>query len=46
METTYKNSAHEITLENAVNAYKYGIATIVNDGKHITLKLEEEVYEE
>ena len=33
MKMTYENAAEEITLEEAINAYKYGIATIITDGK-------------
>lgn len=40
MKTKFNNSAKELTLENAINAYRYGIATKVNDGKHITLEIE------
>ena len=41
MNVTYENAAKEITLEQAVEAYKHGIAVEVNDGKDITLEIEE-----
>ncbi len=41
MKTTYKNVAKELTLEQAIKAYEAGIAVIVNDGRDITLEIEE-----
>lgn len=41
MNLTYKNSAKELTLEQAIKAYEAGIAVIVNDGKDVTLEIEE-----
>lgn len=38
----YKNSAKDITLEQAVNAYKVGIRLEINDGKDITMSIEKE----
>ena len=40
MSLTYKNAAKEMTLEQAINVYKYGIATIINDGKDVTFEIE------
>lgn len=45
MKTVYKDSAKAVTLKHAIAAYRYGIATIINDGKDITLELEEMDYE-
>lgn len=42
MNLTYKNSAKELTLEQAIKAYEAGIAVIVNDGKDVTLEIEKE----
>lgn len=39
---TYKDSAKDITLEQAVEAYKVGIVLEVNDGQHVTMSIEKE----
>lgn len=38
----WKNTTKEVTLGQAVNAYKNGIVLEVNDGKDITVKIEKE----
>lgn len=38
--TIFKNSAKDFTLEQAVKAYKEGIAIAVNDGKDLTITIE------
>ena len=38
----YKDSAKDITLEQAVDAYRVGITLEVNDGKDITMSVEKE----
>ena len=40
MKVTYENAAKEITLEQAINAYKYGIATIITDGRDVAFEIE------
>ncbi|HLS53927.1 MAG TPA: hypothetical protein VK031_08135 [Tissierellaceae bacterium] len=42
MSITYENSAKEITLGQAIDAHKHGIAVIVNDGRDITVVIEKE----
>lgn len=42
VEVTYKNSAEEFTLETAIEMHKLGVATVINDGKDITIIFEEE----
>ena len=37
----YKNSTKDITVEQAVDAYRVGIILEVNDGKHITMSVDE-----
>ena len=42
MKVKFKNSADQITLEQAMWMYKrLGICTVINDGKDITLEIEE-----
>lgn len=42
MNVTYENAANQITLEQAMWMYKrLGICTVINDGKDITLEIEE-----
>ncbi len=42
MSITYENAAKKITLEQAIWIYKrLGVAVIVNDGRDITLEIEE-----
>lgn len=36
----WENSTKDLTLEEAIDAYKHGIAVIVNDGRDITLEIE------
>ena len=36
----YKNLAEEVSIAQALMAYEEGIATAVNDGKHITFQKE------
>ena len=43
MKVIYENAAKEITLEQAIKAYEAGIAVIVNDGKDVTLEIEEPI---
>lgn len=39
MTVVYKDSAQNITLEDAMRIYKdHGVCVIVNDGKHVTLE--------
>lgn len=38
----WENSTKEITLEQAIDTYKHGIALEVNDGKDITVVIEKE----
>jgi len=40
MSLTYENAAKEITLEQAINIYKHGIATIITDGRDVTFEIE------
>ena len=40
-ETIFKNSAKDFTLGQAVEAHKEGIAIAVNDGKDLTVIIEE-----
>ena len=40
MSLTYKDSANQITLEQAINIYKHGIATIITDGRDVTFEIE------
>ena len=37
---TYENSADQVTLGQAVELYKLGVAVIVNDGKDVTFEVE------
>ena len=37
---TYENSTNNITLEVAVELYKKGVVTIINDGKDVTFEVE------
>lgn len=44
MNVTYKNSANQITLEQAMWMYKrLGICTVINDGKDVTFEIEEPI---
>lgn len=38
----WKNSTKDLTLEEAIDAYKHGIALEVNDGRDITVVIEKE----
>lgn len=38
----WENTTNELTLEQAVEAYKNGVALEVNDGKNITVRIEKE----
>ena len=40
MSLTYKNAAKEMTLEQAINIYKHGIATIITDGRDVIFEIE------
>lgn len=40
MSLTYKDSANQITLEQAINIYKHGIATIITDGRDVTFEIQ------
>jgi len=40
MKETFKNSANLINLEDAIKSYALGIASIVNNGRDVTLKIE------
>ena len=42
LKTTYRNGTKDITLEEAIDAYRYGIALEVNDGKDIAVVIEKE----
>lgn len=42
LKTTFRNGTKDITLEEAIDAYRYGIALEVNDGKDITVVIEKE----
>lgn len=42
LKTTYRNGTKDITLEEAIDAYRHGIALEVNDGKDITVVIEKE----
>lgn len=39
---TWENATKDLTLEQALNAYEYGICLEVNDGKDITVRIETE----
>ncbi len=41
MKVTYKNSADQMTIQDAIELYEIGIATIITDGKDVTLEIEE-----
>ncbi len=44
MNVTYENSTDQITLEQAMWMHeRLGIAVIVNDGKDVTLEIEEPI---
>lgn len=40
LQIVYKDSAGELTLEEAMKAYEAGISIAVNDGKDLTLTIE------
>lgn len=40
MKITYEKAAKEMTLEQAINTYKHGIATIITDGRDVTFEIE------
>ena len=40
MNVTYKNAADQITIQDAIELYKMGAATIINDGKDVTFEIE------
>ena len=40
-ETIFKNSAKDFTLGTAIEMYELGVATVINDGKDITIIFEE-----
>lgn len=42
MKVIWENSTKDLTLKQAVDAYRHGIALEVNDGKDITVVIEEE----
>ncbi len=42
VKITYKNSAKDITLGQAIECYENGISVAVNDGKDITITIEKE----
>ena len=42
LQIVYKDSAGELTLEEAMKAYEAGISISVNDGRDITVPLDRE----
>ena len=40
MKVTYKDSANQITIQDAIELYEMGVATIINDGKDVTFEVE------
>ena len=41
MNVTYENAADQMTIQDAIELYEIGIATIITDGKDVTLEIEE-----
>lgn len=41
LEVTYRDSAKDFTLGQAIEMYELGMATAVNDGRDITIIFEE-----
>jgi|LFRM01.2.fsa_nt_gb hypothetical protein len=40
MKITYENAANQITIQDAIELYEMGAATIINDGKDVTFEIE------
>lgn len=40
MEVKFKNSASQMTLQDAMELYEIGIATIITDGRDVTFEAE------
>ena len=40
MNVTYKNAADQITIQDAIELYEIGIATVITDGRDVTFETE------
>jgi len=40
MNVTYENAAEEITIQDAIELYEIGIATVITDGRDVTFEIE------
>ncbi len=41
MEVKFENSASQMTLQDAMELYEVGIATIITDGRDVTFDIDE-----
>ena len=42
MKVKFESSADQVTLGQAVELYKLGVATVITDGRDVTLEIEKE----
>lgn len=42
MKVEFKNSADQMTIQDAIELYEVGIATIITDGRDVTFMAEKE----
>ena len=40
MNVTYESAAEEITIQDAIELYEIGIATVITDGRDVTFEIE------
>ena len=40
MNVTYENAADQITIQDAIELYEIGIATIITDGRDVAFEIE------
>ena len=40
MKITYENATDQITIQDAIELYEIGIATIITDGRDVTFEIE------
>jgi len=40
MSLTYENAADQITIQDAIELYEIGIATVITDGRDVTFETE------
>lgn len=41
-QAQFKNSASQMTIQDAIELYKIGIATVITDGRDVTFMVEKE----